>query len=65
MVSTGAYTVSAGGENRLGSADAFHFVWQKAAADNLITAGIETPGAGPHEKAVLKMAHSYPSSEIF
>ena len=49
------YTVTGGGANIWGTADAFHFVWKRVSGDVTLTARITLQGAegNPHRKAGL------------
>ncbi len=53
--STRTYTVTGGGENVWGAADAFHFVWTRLEGDVAIEADVSFVGSGrnPHRKAML------------
>lgn len=52
---TGAYTITGGGADLWGSADAFRFAWQRIEGDATLTATIQFPPGHhqPNEKAVL------------
>ena len=54
------YTVTGGGENMWGAADAFQFVWREWAGDVSLAADIRFEGAGkdPHRKACLMIRQS-------
>ena len=49
----GEYTVSGGGFNMWGAADAFHYVWRRISGDVTVTAEVRLEGAGvnAHRKA--------------
>ncbi len=54
------YTVTGGGANMWGAADAFHFAWAKVEGDVTLTAAVRWVGAGkdPHRKACLLLRQS-------
>lgn len=54
------YTVTGGGENMWGQADAFHFVWKRVSSDVALAADIQFQGTGgnAHRKAVLIIRQS-------
>jgi TolB protein len=56
----GEYRITGGGANVWGIADAFYFVWKKAAADITLTADVQWVGtsSAEHRKAVLMVRQS-------
>jgi hypothetical protein len=56
----GAYRISGGGANVWGIADAFYFVWEKAAGDITLTADLQWVGtsSAEHRKALLMVRQS-------
>jgi TolB protein len=65
--SQATYTVAGSGENMWLSADAFQFVWKKAAGDVTLTADISFVGQGknPHRKAVLMIRQSLDADSVY
>jgi hypothetical protein len=59
-VEKGEYRITGGGANVWGTADAFYFVWKKAAGDITLTADVQWVGtsSAEHRKAVLMVRHS-------
>ncbi len=58
--SASTYRVSGGGANMWAGADAFHFVWKRAAGDISLTADVSWVGQGgnPHRKAGVMIRQS-------
>lgn len=54
-VASGTYTVTGGGGDMWGTADAFRFAWQRVEGDATLTAAVQFPPGQhpPNEKAVL------------
>ncbi len=63
----GSFTITGGGENMWGTADAFHFVWKKYSGDVSITADIRFPTTtgNPHKKAVLMIRQSLDADSAY
>jgi len=64
---TGAYAITASGENMWAKADSFHFVWKKVSGDVTIAADVAFPTAtgNPHKKAVLMIRQSLDSDSAY
>jgi TolB protein len=63
----GEYRITGGGANMWGAADAFYFVWKKAAGDVTLSADIQWVGtsAAEHRKAVLILRQSLEPGSLY
>jgi len=61
------YSISGGGANMWGAADAFHYVWKRVSGDVGLTASIEFVGASPqpHRKACLVFRQSLDPDSVY
>lgn len=61
------YTVTGGGENMWGTADAFHFVWKRVSGDVSISAGVALRGTdgNEHRKAGLMIRQGLGAGDAY